>query len=85
MEDTREVVGNLVAYLGETAEGKEIWLQRKLGAPLRSICFKGGGKIPEALLGGFSSIQVAKTVVESYIKAKADAGVKAKSTRRTSK
>lgn len=78
MVEVQEAVGNLTAYLGVTAEGKELWMQRKPGAPLRNICFKGGGKIPECLEGGFSSIQVATTAVEDYIKAKADAGKKVK-------
>ncbi len=65
---------NLTAYLGVTAEGKELWMQRKPGAPLRNICFKNGGKLPECLEGGFSSIQVATTAVADYIKAKEEAG-----------
>ena len=88
MEDKQEVVGrqsNLTAYLGVTAEGKELWMQRKTGAPLRNICFKLGGKLPECLEGGFSSIQVAKTAVEAYVKAKADAGKAVKKGRATSK
>ena len=90
MVDKQEVVDNsyLTLHLGTTAEGKELWLQRKPGKPLRSICFKGGGQLPEVLLGGFGSIQIAKVAVEAYIKAKADAGSKAKqkkSTGRSSK
>ena len=78
MAEVQEVEGNLTAYLGVTAEGKELWMQRKPGAPLRNICFKSGGKLPECLEGGFSSIQVATTAVEDYIQAKADAGKSAK-------
>lgn len=77
MADVQEAVdSNLTAYLGTTAEGKELWMQRKPGAALRKICFKGGGKLPEILEGGFSSIQVAKVAVEAYIQAKLDAGKK---------
>lgn len=76
MVDVQEAVGNLTSYLGVTAEGKELWMSRKPGAALRKICFKGGGKIPECLEGGFSSIQMAKVAVADYIKAKADAGKK---------
>jgi hypothetical protein len=83
MVDIQEVAGNLTAYLGVTAEGKELWMQRKPGEPLRHICFKGGGKLPECLEGGFSSIQVATTAVENYIQAKADAGKKVKKGRST--
>jgi hypothetical protein len=79
MEDNQEVVGSLLtAHLGTTAEGKELWMQRKPGAPLRYICFKAGGKLPECLEGGFSSIQVAMVAVADYIQAKADAGKKVK-------
>jgi hypothetical protein len=78
MAEVQEVEGRLSAYLGTTAEGKELWMQRKPGAPLRTICFKGGGKLPECLEGGFSSIQMATTAVESYIEAKANAGKKVK-------
>jgi hypothetical protein len=80
MADVQEAVDNsrLTVHLGTTVDGKEIWLSRTPGAPLRKICFKGGGKLPEGLDGGYSSIQVAKTAVESYLKAKADAGAKAK-------
>lgn len=85
MVDKQEVAGNsyLTVHLGTTAEGKELWMQRKPGSPLRSICFKGGGQLPEVLHGGFGSIQIAKMAVEAYIKAKADAGKK--STGRSSK
>ena len=76
MVDKQEVAGNLTAYLGITAEGKEFWMKREPNNPLRKICFKGGGKIPEILEGGFSSIQIAKVAVEAYIQAKADAGKK---------
>ncbi len=84
MADVQEAVDSsyLTVQLGTTAEGKELWLQRKPGAPLRHICFKGGGKLPKCLEGGFSSIQVATVAVEDYIKAKADAGKKAKRTSR---
>ncbi len=80
MAETQEVVDNsyLTVQLGTTAEGKELWMQRKPGAPLRTICFKGGGKLPECLQGGFSTIQVAIVAVESYITGKADAGKTAK-------
>ncbi len=83
MVDVREVEDNigLTNHLGTTAEGKELWMQRKPNCPLRMICFKGGGKLPECLLGGFSSIQMAKVAVEAYIKAKADAGKKVKAGR----
>ena len=83
MEETREAVdsGTLTNLLGVTAEGKELWMKREPGKPLRAICFKGGGKLPECLLGGFSSIQMAKVAVEAYIKAKADAGKKVKAGR----
>ncbi len=78
MEDKREVVDNsyLTVQLGTTSEGKELWMQRKPGAPLRTICFKGGGKLPECLEGGFSSIQIATVAVEDYLQAKLDAGKK---------
>ncbi len=76
MAEVHEAVGNLSAYLGVTAEGKELWMQRKPGAPLRTICFKNGGKLPECLEGGFSSIQMATVAVEDYIKAKLEAGKK---------
>ncbi len=76
MAEVQEVVGSqhLTNLLGTTAEGKELWMQRKPGQSLRRICFKNGGKLPECLEGGFSSIQVAKVAVEDYIQAKADAG-----------
>jgi|LGOV01.1.fsa_nt_gb hypothetical protein len=80
MVDVQEVADNarLTVHLGTTAEGKELWLSRTPGQPLRKICFKGGGKLPEILEGGFSTIQVAKTAVEAYIVAKAEAGKKVK-------
>jgi hypothetical protein len=78
MADVAAVVDNyrLTVHLGTTAEGKELWMSRAPGKPLRKICFKGGGKLPEVLEGGFSTIQVAKTAVEAYIQAKLDAGKK---------
>ena len=82
MEDARAVVDNsyLTVHLGTTAEGKELWMARTPNCPVRKIAFKGGGQLPECLLGGFSTILIAKTAVEDYIQAKVDAGKKAKKT-----
>ena len=76
MADAQTVVDDsyLTVLLGTTAEGKELWMSRKPNAPLRKIAFKGGGKLPECLDGGFSTIQVAMVAVKSYIDAKAEAG-----------
>ena len=86
MADVQEVVDNsyLTVLLGTTVEGKELWMKRTPGKPLRKICFKGGGKLPECLEGGFSSIQIATVAVDNYLQAKADSGKK-KSTGRSSK
>ncbi len=79
MVDVREAADSqyrLTVLLGTTAEGKELWMSRAPGKPLRKIAFKGGGQLPECLEGGFSTIQVAKTAVEAYIEAKAKPAVK---------
>ena len=87
MADAQTVVDNqyLTVHLGTTAEGKELWMQRLPNCPVRKIAFKNGGQLPECLLGGFSTIQVAKVAVEAYIQAKADAGKAVKKGRATSK
>ena len=53
--------------LGTTEAGKEIYLVRKPNCSVRMIAFGSGGQLPEQLAGGFSSIQAAQHVVESYL------------------
>lgn len=68
MEDVAEVAGRR-CLLGETEAGKCIYLMRIPNAPLRTIAFGSGGKLPEELLGGFSSIKMAKQAVDDYLAA----------------
>ncbi len=53
--------------LGETPKGKEIYMVRKYNKTVRFIEFGSGGVLPECLQGGFSSIQIAQDVTNSYL------------------
>lgn len=71
MEDKQEVVDSscLRELLAVTPAGKEIYMVRKPNCSVRTVAFGTGGQLPECLQGGFSSIHVAKTAAESYVKA----------------
>ncbi len=62
----RQVVGDSV-LLGTTPNGKEIHMVRVDNASVRYIMFKDGGKLPQQLLGGYSSIRMAKAAVDAYV------------------
>jgi hypothetical protein len=53
--------------LGETPKGKEIYMVRKYNQTVRFIEFGSGGELPACLQGGFSSIQIAQDVTNSYL------------------
>jgi hypothetical protein len=64
--------------LGVTPNGKEIYMMRKPNAPLRRIAFGSGGQLPECLEGGYSSVLMAQSAVDSYIAELEDAAAKQK-------
>lgn len=57
--------GNML--LGVTPKGKEIYMVRRYNKTVRFIEFSSGGQLPECLQGGFSSIQIAQDIVDSYL------------------
>ena len=53
--------------LGVTEKGKEIYLVRRPNCSVRMIAFGSGGQLPKQLEGGFSSVNAARQVVDSYL------------------
>ncbi len=53
--------------LGTTEGGKDIVLLRKPNCSVRMIAFSSGGQLPKQLQGGFSSVQAAQHVTDSYL------------------
>lgn len=64
--------------LGTTPAGKEIYLVRRHGCPLRKLAFGTGGQLPEHLQGGYSSIREAQNAATDYIKSLVEAAGKKK-------
>ena len=86
MADVQEVVDSIYfkELLAVTPAGKEIYMVRKPNCSVRTVAFGTGGKLPEVLQGGFSSIHIAKQAALSYVQSLVDAAAK-KSKGRNSK
>ena len=66
MVEEREAEGRGI-LMGATPKGKEIYMVRKHNKTVRFLQLGSGGKLPEELEGGYSSIRIAQTVVNDYI------------------
>ena len=70
MAGTAEAVDSKILHreiLGTTPAGKDIYLVKRHGSPLRRLAFGTGGQLPEYLQGGYSDIRQAAEAVTAYI------------------
>jgi len=47
--------------------GKKVYAQKPEGEALYKLHFQGGGKLPEAWSGGYSTLKYAKLAAEAYL------------------